>query len=457
LGLAGCSSDHSTKAGPVGSAELNLVLPDNTTIDTVGYRVTHSNGYVNEGTVPVSNSTAVTFQVGNIPATTGYAISLTATTSGQVTCGAGPVSFDISAGQTSLIMMTLRCGGGTAATTNGNVRLDVDVQTDAACAQVDGLTVLPRSVIVGSSLALTGFATTAGATFGWTVAPAAGGSFASPAAAMTAFTCNQAGTHTVTLRVASPAPCTASTADVPVICTPPGGAAGSGAAGTGAAGTGAAGTGAAGTGSAGTGAAGTGAAGTGAAGTGVAGTGAAGTGAAGTGAAGTGVAGTGAAGTGAAGTGAAGTGAAGTGAGGSGGPSAACVTCRNTNCRDYMGSGLDLVAGCFEAINTSLGATAGDPTFLQNCVDVMNCAFQNNCAYGVNGASDCYCGSTTPDACIASGPAADAKCVPQFQAATRSTVNADITLRVSDLAYPMGWANFLLECDRDSCRTSCAP
>lgn len=152
-----------------------------------------------------------------------------------------------------------------------------------------------------------------------------------------------------------------------------------------------------------------------------------------------------------------------TGGGGAGGDDAApdgasaeCIACRDQNCRDYQGSGLDMVAGCFTKVDPSLGADAGDASFLQDCLDFVDCAQANQCAYDVNGASDCYCGSATPDDCINIGPAADAKCVSETQKAARSTANADVTLRFSDLAYPIGWAYFLLECDSVFC-DACKP
>jgi hypothetical protein len=110
-----------------------------------------------------------------------------------------------------------------------------------------------------------------------------------------------------------------------------------------------------------------------------------------------------------------------------------------------------------ETIDSSLGAMASDPTFLQECIDFLACAKTNNCAYGPNGATDCYCGSATPDACIMNGPAADAKCVMQTRTAARTMDVALIPVRFSDLAYPIGWAYFLLECDRDFCKTECGP
>ena len=80
----------------------------------------------------------------------------------------------------------------------------------------------------------------------------------------------------------------------------------------------------------------------------------------------------------------------------------------------------------------------------------MQCAVQNRCAYGSNGAAQCYCGSATVDQCAQTGPV-DSPCLAQWQRATRSTDNNIIQLRFSDLAFPAGWATFLLECDRDLC------
>ena len=106
-----------------------------------------------------------------------------------------------------------------------------------------------------------------------------------------------------------------------------------------------------------------------------------------------------------------------------------------------------------EAVNDTLGAPTGDPNFLQQCMDVLKCAFDNNCAYGSAGPAQCYCGSNDANACVQNGPASDAKCVAQFQAGARSTVVADVAARASDFAYPLGWATTLLQCDSDNCRT----
>jgi hypothetical protein len=413
LSVVGCSQQTPTNVSrnPVGSAELNLSLPDNSTITSVSYTVTRTGGFSRSDNVPVGNSQALTFQIGNLPANPGYAMSLSATTSDNQMCSAGPVSFDVAPHNTAVVMMTLRCGGGAAASKSGSVRVDVDVVKGTSCAQVDGLSAIPRSVKVGSDISLRGFATTATASFAWSVVPATGGTFGSANAQNTTFTCANAGTHTVTLAVNGGASCTSDMATIPLICT---GASGG---------------------------AGVGAAGVGVAGVGVAGVGAAGVGAAGVGAAGVGVARSVAPRTGAVG----------------GAVSAECTACRNTNCRNFNGMGVDIVGGCFEAINTTLGAVTPDPSFISDCVALTSCAYRNNCAYGAQGISDCYCGTTTSDLCVMNGPAADAKCVMEVQNATRGTSPKQISTQLANLALPSGWAYFLLQCDKESCASTCVP
>jgi cysteine-rich repeat protein len=133
------------------------------------------------------------------------------------------------------------------------------------------------------------------------------------------------------------------------------------------------------------------------------------------------------------------------------GPS--CEQCRNANCRDYLG--VDLVAGCFEAINPEFGAPSGDPAFIQDCVNLVSCARVNSCAYdALSQAPACYCGSNMGDPCTQNGPAADAPCVAQYQAASRTTVNAEVLQRFVDLSYPSGWAFFVLDCERQSCNSA---
>jgi hypothetical protein len=136
-------------------------------------------------------------------------------------------------------------------------------------------------------------------------------------------------------------------------------------------------------------------------------------------------------------------------------PGVTCETCQNAACRDFQG--VDLVAGCFTAVNGEFGADPADPAFIQDCTDTVQCARTNGCGFTAQfQAAECYCGTNSGDACTTTGPAANAPCLAQWRRATRTEVNADVLNRFSDLAYPSGWAYFLLDCYRTSCSTAAA-
>jgi cysteine-rich repeat protein len=147
-----------------------------------------------------------------------------------------------------------------------------------------------------------------------------------------------------------------------------------------------------------------------------------------------------------------------------------CGQCRDANCRAILG--VDMVAGCFEAINTDFGADAADPTFLQDCMDIVSCAQANDCAYDpTRETAECYCGKGRDNVqCQALGPVlptdidpatpgvpytADkvAKCVTQWQRGTRSTINSEVLGLFGELSLPSGFADFLLKCDANKCNS----
>jgi hypothetical protein len=140
---------------------------------------------------------------------------------------------------------------------------------------------------------------------------------------------------------------------------------------------------------------------------------------------------------------------------GAGALESACDKCRETNCRHYLDT--DLVEACFEQVNPEHGADVSDRLFLRSCQDVMACAHSTGCAYGALGPAPCYCGSANVDTCTTEGPAADAPCRSRWQVATRTDDHALILNRMSDAAYPSGWAFALLECEREFCRDACSP
>src|SRR5262249_45109468 len=137
----------------------------------------------------------------------------------------------------------------------------------------------------------------------------------------------------------------------------------------------------------------------------------------------------------------------------------ACEQCQDTKCTDYQG--VNLVDGCFHTINTAFGADPQqDPSFIQHCIDVVNCALEHSCGFDdTQRGATCYCGSRTVDECSTKGPADDAPCTGQWLAAALTASNQEMQVRFSDLSYASGWAYALLDCYGNSefCADKCRP
>lgn len=134
-----------------------------------------------------------------------------------------------------------------------------------------------------------------------------------------------------------------------------------------------------------------------------------------------------------------------------------CEECRKKECTNYQNSGVDLLSGCFKAVDPSQGADARDQRFVDDCAAVVRCAARTHCAEGAPGAAACYCGaSISVDDCIDHGPAPDAPCADEFRRASRSRQHKDITERFSDLKYPSGWAAAMITCDQVECKSQCS-
>jgi hypothetical protein len=132
-----------------------------------------------------------------------------------------------------------------------------------------------------------------------------------------------------------------------------------------------------------------------------------------------------------------------------------CQSCRKTQCTNYKGLGVDIMSGCFDKVDTSLGAEEGDHAFNSDCAAAVACASRAGCADPVLGAFTCYCGSRTVDDCVEHGPSADAPCAEEWRRATRTTNHTQLTERFSILQYPSGWATFMIECDQTECKSQC--
>ena len=137
--------------------------------------------------------------------------------------------------------------------------------------------------------------------------------------------------------------------------------------------------------------------------------------------------------------------------------SAECLACREKECTNYQQSGVDLLGGCFKAVDPSQGADIKDAQFLEDCAAVVRCAARTHCADAKIGAAACYCGaSLTVDECVEHGPGRDAPCLEEWRRAARSTKHEEVAERFSDFKYPSGWASAMVDCDRVQCRSQCS-
>jgi cysteine-rich repeat protein len=136
----------------------------------------------------------------------------------------------------------------------------------------------------------------------------------------------------------------------------------------------------------------------------------------------------------------------------------ACAECQSAECTMYAGDDqMNLVDGCLNKVNATF-AEAGDADFIQQCVDLVNCALAKRCGLAAGEQpSQCYCGSSSVDSCATDGPADDSPCLREFQAAARSERHRDVYNRFTDIAFPLGWAYFLLECYGTKCAETCVP
>jgi hypothetical protein len=235
----GCSGPNGEEASPgdtvtltpsdpnsdtTGTVGLQLSLPSGQQIPVISWSITGPNGaatVVQSGTAK-SQSIGVTFLIGNIPAGSGYQVSLSGTSSdGSVIC-AGTASFSIVARMTTPVVVELACS---TATSGSHVTL---VNGDTFnCAAWANVSASPTTTTVGSSVNLSATATApspSALTFNWS---APGGTFGNRTAANTTFTCTAAGTVNVTLVVGDgPVPAGQScdpsltTRTIPIQCQP---------------------------------------------------------------------------------------------------------------------------------------------------------------------------------------------------------------------------------------------
>jgi len=212
----GCGYRQTNTPGDTGSVELALQAAPGVTINVVSYAISGPGSFSKTGTIDVSHSATVSTTIGGLPAGSGFAATLTGnSTDGTTTCGGGPVSFAVVAGQTAPVSVHLTCHEAArtgSVTVNGTLNI---------CPTIDSVSANPAEVFVGSSVSLIATAHDSDASpsalsLQWT---ASAGVVAVPSASSTTFTCSTPGVATITLSASDSDPACATTSSVVVTCT----------------------------------------------------------------------------------------------------------------------------------------------------------------------------------------------------------------------------------------------
>jgi hypothetical protein len=223
--LLGCFGDGDRTPLPVddvsvagGQFGLDLNLPVGADASEVAYAITRSGVALRAGIIATSSGRA-RMQLGNLPPAQGYVISVHAEGGDRPACD-GEAMFDITAGETTKVAMTLRCAASTASTASPESgTLD---GTFNYCPSVPTIVAAPNQAVAGEALMLTANVYGDDAlSFAWS---AASGAFSSPDRASTMFTCSTPGAVPVIVSVRDAHGCSGITGIIELLCTGPGGA-----------------------------------------------------------------------------------------------------------------------------------------------------------------------------------------------------------------------------------------
>jgi phospholipase C len=217
---AGCSSDasHSSSTREDGTGSIGLsLLVGGASLDTMSYTITGPFGFKKTGTINVSSSTTVSVTIGGLPAGKGFTITLTGTTTDGSTQCSGSAKFDVVAGVTSTVKLTVDCH---QAPRTGGINVNGTVNI---CPNILGISANPSEVLTGSSVSVSSTAVDPDSgpsplSFAWT---ASSGKLSSATSPNPTFTCTQPGVATLTLTVSDGDPTAgcAATGTVAVTCT----------------------------------------------------------------------------------------------------------------------------------------------------------------------------------------------------------------------------------------------
>jgi hypothetical protein len=200
--VAGCNGAPATNGGgngtDSGTGSINIALVQGgVMLSTVSYTITGPNAFSQSGAINVSSSSTVSAVIGNLPAGSGYAITLSATgTDSATTCG-GSASFSVAAGTLTAVAVTIDCH---QPAKTGSVAVNGTLNV---CPVADGVSANPADVDVGFPVALAVAAHDpdagpAALAYHWA---ATSGSLRDPTSATPAFVCNMPGPVTLTATI----------------------------------------------------------------------------------------------------------------------------------------------------------------------------------------------------------------------------------------------------------------
>lgn len=218
----GSGAPGADSQGGTGQVGVALTLPGNEAVNSVDYTITGPNGYTLGNSVPVQNSTTISFVIGGIPAGNNYSITISGqSTDGMVTCS-GSATFSVVARTITTVSDALQCN----ATVPEAGAVSVNASTYACASTFQGaISASPSQTVLGGSVALQASGAAApnpsALTYTWS---AASGTFSAPNSPTTNFTCTTPGQVTITATVGdgtvpdgAPA-CATSSATVLVTC-----------------------------------------------------------------------------------------------------------------------------------------------------------------------------------------------------------------------------------------------
>jgi hypothetical protein len=214
---AGGNSGSVTAVDTTGTVSVALQIAPGVNLNSATYTITGPNNFVKTGSVDLSTATTLSVTIGGIPAGNGYQITLSGTTADGGTSCLGSATFNVTARQTTSVMVALSCH---EAPRNGSVLVSGVLNV---CPVIDGISANPAEVQLGGTIALAAAAhdTDSGPSplsFAW---QASSGTLSSASAQNPTLTCTTPGTATVTLTVSDgdPLPTCADTLSAQVTCT----------------------------------------------------------------------------------------------------------------------------------------------------------------------------------------------------------------------------------------------